>query len=119
MNIREEILKEHSRKQTNKIVKSIGNDSKKFKELMHLFFTDEYRVVQRSAWMVNNCAEAHPELIKPYLEKMIDYLQMPVHDAVRRNTVRIFNLLTFRKNQLVNLLLSVLIYCNQKKNLLL
>jgi hypothetical protein len=90
MNIREEILKEHSRRQTNKIVKFIGNDVKKFKKLMHLFFNDEYRVVQRSAWVVNNCAEDHPELIKPYLEKMIDYLQKLVHDAVRRNTVRIF-----------------------------
>ncbi|MEO5572254.1 MAG: hypothetical protein ABIT08_10200 [Bacteroidia bacterium] len=97
MNIREEILKEHSKKQTNKIVKFIGNDSKKFKELMHLFFNDEYRVVQRAAWIVNNCAEDYPELIKPYLEKMIDYLQKPVHDAVRRNTVRILQFIDIPK----------------------
>lgn len=97
MNIREELLKEHSKKQTTKIVNFIGNDAKKFKELMYLFFNDEYRVVQRSAWVVNNCAEAHHELIKPYLEKMIDYLQKPVHDAVRRNTVRIFQFIDIPK----------------------
>lgn len=90
MNLRNEILKEHSKSQTLKIVKFIGNDEAKFKALMHLFFNDEYRVVQRTAWVVNMCAEAHPSLIKPYLNKMLDYLHMPVHDAVKRNTVRIF-----------------------------
>lgn len=90
MNLRNEILKEHSKNQTLKIVKFIGNDEAKFKALMHLFFNDEYRVVQRTAWVVNMCAEAHPGLIKPYLNKMLDYLHMPVHDAVKRNTVRIF-----------------------------
>lgn len=98
MNLREEILKEHSKKQTIKIVKFIGNDAKKFKELMYLFFNDEYRVVQRSAWIVNNCAENYPELIKPYIKKMIAYLQKPVHDAVRRNTVRIFQFIDIPKN---------------------
>lgn len=81
-----------------KIVKFIGGDAKKFKSLMDLFFNDEYRVVQRSAWMVNNCAMNHPQLIKPYLEKMIDYLQKPVHDAVRRNTIRILQFIEIPKN---------------------
>ncbi|HKR03372.1 MAG TPA: hypothetical protein VJY62_01950 [Bacteroidia bacterium] len=98
MNLRSAILKEHSKAQTMKIVKFIGNDAKKFKDLMDLFFNDEYRVVQRSAWAVNMCAENHPELIKPYLEKMIDYLQKPVHDAVRRNTVRILQFIDIPKN---------------------
>ncbi len=98
MDLRAEILKEHSKAQTMKIVKFIGDDSKKFKELMNLFFNDEYRVVQRSAWIVNNCAGNHPELIKPYLKKMIDYLQKPVHDAVRRNTIRILQFIDIPKN---------------------
>ncbi|MEP7171276.1 MAG: hypothetical protein ABI855_18050 [Bacteroidota bacterium] len=98
MNLREEILKEHSKKQTMKLVKFIGNDAKKFKMLMNLFFNDEYRVVQRSAWVVNNCAENYPELIKPFIKKMIAYLQKPVHDAVRRNTVRILQFIDIPKN---------------------
>jgi hypothetical protein len=98
MNLRAAILKEHSKAQTMKIVKFIGNDAKKFKALMDLFFNAEYRVVQRSAWAVNMCAENHPGLIKPYLEKMIDYLQKPVHDAVRRNTVRILQFIAIPKS---------------------
>jgi hypothetical protein len=98
MNIREALKEEHSRRQTMKIVKYIGKDAKKFKELMNLFFNDEYRIVQRSAWAVNCCASAHPELIRPYIGKMIDYLQKPVHDAVRRNTVRILQFIDIPKN---------------------
>lgn len=36
------------------------------------------------------CAEAHPELVAPYLEKMLDNLNQPVHDSVKRNTIRTF-----------------------------
>lgn len=97
MDLRAEILKEHSKAQTMKIVRFIGDDSKKFKELMNLFFNDEYRVVQRSAWAVNYCAVNHPQLIKPYLGKMIDYMRKPVHDAVRRNTIRILQFVEIPK----------------------
>ncbi len=37
MNLRSEILKEHSKKQTDKIVRYIGTDQKKFDELVELF----------------------------------------------------------------------------------
>jgi hypothetical protein len=90
LDIRKELLKEHSKKQTMKIVKFIGNDPEKFKELMNLFLYDTYRVGQRSAWAVNYCATKHPHLIKPYLNRMIDYLQKSVHVAVKRNTIRLF-----------------------------
>ncbi len=88
MNLREEILREHSKAQTLKIVNYIGNDKERFAELMNLFLGNTYRVTQRAAWVVSNCAEAHPELIKPYLKRMLNYLSKPVHDAVKRNTIR-------------------------------
>ena len=50
MNLREEILKEHSKTQCNKIVNWIGNSQKRFNELFELFLNDEYRVTQRAAW---------------------------------------------------------------------
>ncbi|MEJ7671786.1 MAG: hypothetical protein WKF59_03550 [Chitinophagaceae bacterium] len=49
MNLRDEILKEHSKAQCNKIVQWVGDSQKRFEELFHLFLTDEYRVVQRAA----------------------------------------------------------------------
>ena len=97
MNLREEILREHSKAQTLKIVKYIGNDKKRFAELMNLFLGNTYRVTQRAAWVMSNCAEEYPELIKPYLEKMLDNLYQPVHDAVKRNTVRTLQGITIPK----------------------
>ncbi len=90
MNLLSEILKEHSKSQTLKIVKWVGWDKQRFKQLMLLFLEGEYRVTQRSAWMISTCADNHPELIRPYLKKMILKTQEPgVHDAVKRNVVRI------------------------------
>ena len=101
MNIRDEILKEHSKKQTRKIATYIGTDETKFRELMELFFANEYIVTQRGAWVVNECAEKHPELIRPYLKKMLDYLATPdLHIAVKRNTMRILHYVDIPKNLL-------------------
>jgi hypothetical protein len=89
LNLREEILKEHSKKQTAMLASYIGNDPEKFAELMRLFTGDEYRITQRAAWIVSYCAQNFPGLIVPYLPALVQLLGRPVHDAVKRNTVRI------------------------------
>lgn len=91
MNLRNAILEEHSKAQTNKIVLWIGQDSKQIGELMHLFMSDEYSVVQRSAWMVSEVALNNPDLFKRYLPQLIEMLnKKDAHIAVRRNIFRIF-----------------------------
>jgi hypothetical protein len=90
MNLKEEILKEHSKKQCDAIVKYIGNDRKRFAELMKLFFEGEYRVTQRAAWPMSYCVHDHPELIQPYFSPLLKNLaKKNLHDAVIRNTVRL------------------------------
>lgn len=86
--LRDEILKEHSKAQTMRIVHRIGDDRAAFDELMQLFLHDEYRVVQRAAWVVSYCLEAHPEWAQTYLPDLLKNLRNPVHDAVKRNTVK-------------------------------
>jgi hypothetical protein len=49
MNLRQEILREHSKKQADKIVKWVGASQDRFDELVRLFLNSEYRVVQRAA----------------------------------------------------------------------
>ncbi|MBS1914935.1 MAG: hypothetical protein JST87_01590 [Bacteroidetes bacterium] len=90
MNLRDTILEEHSKKQRDKIVKYIGNNKERFAELMKLFFAGEYPVTQRAAWPVSYCVQNHPELIKPYLKRLLDNLNKKgIHGAVVRNTVRL------------------------------
>ncbi len=90
MELNKAILAEHSKPQAVRIARYVGKDQDRFKILMELFFKEEYRIAQRAAWPVGICVEEHPELIKPYLRKLVNNLKKPVHDAVKRNTVRIF-----------------------------
>ena len=90
MDIRQALMDEHSKRQTMAIVEFIGDDAQRFAELMKLFFAGEYRLTQRAAWPMNYCAERRPELIHPYLPKLLDCLERDdVHDAVKRNVVRL------------------------------
>lgn len=89
MDIKDELLKEHSKRQTLKIASYIGNDTNRFADLMSVFVTGPYRVTQRASWVLSHCAEAYPYLVTPYLEKLIDNLDHEQHDAVKRNTVRL------------------------------
>lgn len=90
MNLRETILEEHSKSQTNKIIKWVGDDKKRFAQLVHLFLTDEYRVIQRAAWPLSEIAINYPALVKPYLGKFIKLLSdKEKHPAVARNILRI------------------------------
>ena len=70
MNLRNEILKEHSKAQCKKIETWIGNNQHRFDELFYLFLNDQYRVVQRAAWPLSYCVIHHPQLIKKHFAKL-------------------------------------------------
>ncbi|HTS43499.1 MAG TPA: hypothetical protein VMH01_03820 [Puia sp.] len=90
MKIRDMLLEEHSKKQCDRIVRYIGNDKKKFAELMKIFFHGEYRLTQRAAWPMSYCVRKYPDLIEPYFKPLLANLQKKhLHDAVIRNTVRL------------------------------
>lgn len=91
MNLRETLLAEHSKAQCIRVVKWIDADKQRFNELLKLFLSDEYRVVQRAAWPISYAVQAHPSLIKAHYGKLIKNLLKPgLPDAVKRNTIRIF-----------------------------
>lgn len=90
MNLREELLREHSKANTLAITAWIGGDKKRFAALVDLFLYDEYRVVQRAARVVSLVAEKQPQLLGPHLEAVVLHMQdagIPV--AVKRNVVRL------------------------------
>ncbi|HMH34312.1 MAG TPA: hypothetical protein VK543_14840 [Puia sp.] len=90
MDLKKTILAEHSKAQTEKIVRYVGNDPKRFAELIKLFFEGEYRITQRAAWPMSYCVRAHPALIKPYFKPLVKNLEKKnLHDAVIRNSLRL------------------------------
>ena len=92
MNIRDELLRKHSKKHIMRIVKYIGQDATLFDELMQCFLGNEPRVNQRAAWAVNYSAtENSPHLFYNYMNDVISLLNNPdTHHALKRNIVRVW-----------------------------
>ncbi|MEM1122482.1 MAG: hypothetical protein AAGJ18_18700, partial [Bacteroidota bacterium] len=90
MDLKAAILKEHSKPQALLIRDYIGDNQALFDVLMTHFFSNEYRVTQRAAWIMTHCVDKYPFLINPHLEKLVQNLQAEkIHDAVKRNTLRL------------------------------
>ena len=91
MDIREALLEVHSKAQAEKIAAYVGEDEKRFAELMKHLLGPVYRLSQRAAWPVSYCIERHPGLVKPYFNVLIKQLERDdTHAAVRRNVARLF-----------------------------
>jgi len=91
MNLREELLREHSKAQTDRVIKYVGEDKARMKELMQLFAGNENLVTQRAAWAMSYIGINHPALIKPYHKQMLKQMKIPgVHDAIKRNVLRVW-----------------------------
>ena len=90
MNLREEILQEHSKAQCEKIVRWVSDSQKRFDELFELFLSDEYRVTQRAAWPVSYSVINHPGFIKKHFSRLITNLKKAgIHNSVKRNSIRL------------------------------
>ncbi len=98
MDIREALLEVHSKAQATKIADYIGDDAKRFAELMEQLLCQVYRLSQRAAWPVSYCIERHPELVKPYFNVLIKQLERDdAHVAVKRNVARLFQFVDIPK----------------------
>lgn len=98
MDIKKVILKEHSKRQTAKVVSYIGKSPTRFKELVTLFLEGPYRLTQRAAWPLSYCVEAYPEIIKPHLKAILKMLdRKDAHDAVKRNIMRLLQYIEIPK----------------------
>jgi hypothetical protein len=94
MDLREEVLREHSKKQVLKIAAWIGNDEDRFRQFLYIFLNDEYRVVQRISWVLSVVAETHAGLVEKNIGRIVKKLDDPdIHVAVKRNVVRVLQFL--------------------------
>jgi hypothetical protein len=90
MDIKKVLLKEHTSRNALKIVNYIGDNPARFNLLVQVLLEGPYKVSQRASWPLSICIEHHPELIKPHLGTILKILDnRTVHDAVRRNIVRL------------------------------
>lgn len=87
--IKEWLLKEHSKRNTQLIIEYIGNNPDRLKELLTIFSEGDKRLSQRAAWPLSYIAELHPALVKPHLKFIIRLLENSPHDAIKRNVMRL------------------------------
>ena len=86
-----QLLAEHSKAQTLRLVHWVGADPERVNALMEIFMGSDYRLTQRGAWVVRYVGESHPEALAPWLPQMIGALSKTgQHDAVKRNVLNVF-----------------------------
>ncbi|MGB0524209.1 MAG: hypothetical protein ACPGJS_14670 [Flammeovirgaceae bacterium] len=89
MNIADALLALASKEDAEQLAVYIGDDPTRFNALMDIFFGESYRLNQRAAWVMTHCTKNNQALITPYIERLVHNLKNDVHDAVKRNTVRL------------------------------
>jgi len=98
MDLRTALRKEHSKFQTTKIADYVGINRARFKQLVDVYLAGPYRITQRAAWALSLCVERVPGLLGPHLGPILDHLGTPgVHDAAKRNTVRLLQFIDIPK----------------------
>lgn len=90
MNLRQQILKRHSRANSDLIQAHVEANPEKLVELMACFFSDETVLAQRSAMAVGNLGRKNPPCLQPWWSEMIAAAACPVHPAIRRAVTRYF-----------------------------
>lgn len=90
MDLRKQLLKEHSRENSELIFQHLLDNPKEFKDLMEIFTKENYRLNQRSAWIVGLAGETKGDWLIPYFPTLIESLKNPIHDAIARNIYRSF-----------------------------
>lgn len=89
MNFREALEAEHSKAQTLRLTTYIGSSCHRFGKLLKIVAGDDRMLSQRGAWVISHCAEAHPEVVQPFVGELLKNLQRSnLHDAVKRNTMK-------------------------------
>lgn len=80
-----QLLKEHSRSNTDFITKAIGNDPAEFKKIIDIIYKEKAPLPQRASWLLAAVNDKHPELLKPYIPLFINTIQKFKIDGIKRN----------------------------------
>ncbi len=91
MIVREQLLVANSRANADKVLAMVGRDQELIVQLMVCFLGEDVRVAQRAAQVVGDLGRRDANLLMPWLREIVDAIENPIHQAVRRNGVRFFS----------------------------
>ncbi|HEY4787036.1 MAG TPA: hypothetical protein VIH57_13355 [Bacteroidales bacterium] len=88
MNISEQLMVEMSRRNADYIANYIGSDTHLFKTLVDLVFSGKPPLPQRASWVITAVTDKYPDLLKPYLKRIISQIEKFDHPGTRRNLLK-------------------------------
>lgn len=89
MNYITQLLKEHSRPNTDIIARKIGKNPTEFKKIIDIIYKEKAPLPHRASWLLAVINDKHPELLQPYLSKFIDTIEQFQVDGVKRNMMNV------------------------------
>ena len=89
MNLREALMENHSLILMKSIKKYVGDDKKRFAELMNLSLADEKILAPRASWAALHAGDKRQDLLNPWIGKMLDQLSKSTNSSVKRNFLRL------------------------------
>jgi hypothetical protein len=98
MDYAEELSKELSRYNIDRVVSMIGGHPEAFSQLFRIFEESEPFLKPRVAWAVAIILDQYPYLGIPYQEQMSEILRNPLHPAVTRTIMRYFSQIDIQEN---------------------
>lgn len=86
--IKDGVLGIRNKTDLHKFLSQLESNKYDFSELVELFLSDNLRICQSASWPMGIFAAEHPEIVIPYLDKILKQLEKAPHDAYVRNTFR-------------------------------
>lgn len=91
MTIRQKLEAGHSKDTTTAIVKMVGDDKVRFKELVTLVLENNNDIAPWAAWPMSYIVEQYPHLVTPWVEKLLTRMtEKKIHPGIKRNILRAF-----------------------------
>ncbi len=94
MNLAEALVERYSKTGMQQIAAFIGDDKKKFGELMKLALGKNETLAAKASWAAIHTADKKQKLIDPWIGKMIQHLETCTHHSIKRNFLRLFENIT-------------------------
>ncbi len=85
MNYLRQLLKEHSRRNSDLIIKHIGKDPLKFKKIIDILYNEPAPLPQRASWLLALMNVKHPELLEPYIPLFVHTILQFETNGIKRN----------------------------------
>ena len=79
----------HSKPLVNKIIRAVGDDQKRFDELMKIFLGKDGDLARKSSWALSYIVVDHPEMVRKWMRQILANLDREnQHPAMYRSTFR-------------------------------